>query len=130
MMRAGALLAWVLGLGFGLPGVYGIWFLADRGFVWTFMGFPTYDAGPLFESVGLEPTVPLLVSFLLVCAAEIVVGVMLWQRRRAGALLALGMLPFEFVFWIGFVLPFGPVFGLARSVLVAMALSRGTAAAP
>lgn len=107
MVRAAAVLAWVLGLGFGLPCVYATWFLADRGFVWTFMGFPTYDAGPLFEDVGLETTVPLLVAFLLVCIAEIVVGVMLWQRRRAGALFALGLVPVEFIFWIGLVLPLG-----------------------
>ena len=130
MTRAAAVLAWVLGLGFGLPCVYGIWFLADRGYVWTFMGFPTYDTGPLFQDVGLEPTVPLLVAFLLVCLAEIVLGVMLWQRRRAGAALALGLLPVELMFWIGFVLPFGPVFGLARTVLVAMGWPRRASSAP
>ena len=38
MVRVAALLSWVLGLGFGLPCVYGIWYFADRGYVWTFMG--------------------------------------------------------------------------------------------
>jgi hypothetical protein len=128
-MRSAAVLAWVLGLGFGLPCVYAIWFLADRGFVWTFMGFPTYGEGH-FEDVGLETTVPLLVAFLLVCVAEIVVGVMLWQRRRAGALLALGLVPIEFIFWIGFLLPLGPLAGLARTVLVVVGWRQRASAAP
>lgn len=37
---------------------------------------------------GIETTVPLLAAFVLVCAAEVVVGGMLWQRRRAGIALA------------------------------------------
>jgi hypothetical protein len=76
-MRVSALLTWVLGLGFGLPCVYGIWYFADRGYVWTFMGFPTYGGGP-FEDAGIVTTVPLLVLILLVCMAELVVGWLLW----------------------------------------------------
>jgi hypothetical protein len=121
-MRVAALLTWVLGLGFGLPCVYGIWYFADRGYVWTFMGFPTYGGGP-FEDAGIETTVPLLVLFLLVCIAELVVGWLLWRGQRAGALLALVLLPFEFAFWIGFALPLGPVLGLARTGLVLFSLS-------
>jgi hypothetical protein len=78
-MRVAALLSWVLGLGFGVPCVYGIWYFADRGYVWTFMGFPTYGGGPL-EDAGIETTVSLLVLFLLVCVAELVVGWLLWRR--------------------------------------------------
>ena len=122
MTKLAAVLSWLLGLGFGLPCVYAIWFLADRGRVWTFLGFPTYSQGP-FEDIGLATTVPLLVAFLLVCVAEVVVGWLLWQRRRAGGVLALALLPLEFAFWIGFALPLGPVVGLARTVLLAMAWS-------
>jgi len=120
MMRTAAALAWAAGLGFGLPCIYAIWYLADRGDVWTFLGFPTYGGGP-FEDVGIEITVPLLVVFLLVSAAELVTGWLLWHRRRAGAVLALALLPVEFAFWIGFALPLGPVLGLARTVLVLLA---------
>jgi hypothetical protein len=108
MSKAAALLAWAPGLGFGLPCIYGIWYLADRGHVWTFMGFPTYGGGP-FEGIGVETTVPLLVAFLLVCVAEMVAGWLLWRNQRAGGLLALALLPVEFAFWIGFALPLGPV---------------------
>ena len=67
---------------------------------------------------------PLVVSFLLVCAAELVVGSMLWRNRRAGLVCALTLLPIEVVFWVGFLLPFGPLFGLARTALVLMAWPR------
>jgi hypothetical protein len=45
MMRAAALLAWASGLGFGLPGIYAIWHLLNRGGIATVMGYPTYGEG-------------------------------------------------------------------------------------
>ena len=117
MLKAAAALAFFSGLCFGLPCAYAIWYFADRGDVWTFLGFPTYGGGP-FEDIGIATTVPLLVVFLLVCAAEIAAGWLLWQHRRAGAVLALALLSAESAFWIGFALPFGPVAGLARTALV------------
>jgi hypothetical protein len=117
MMRAAAVLAWFAGLGFGLPCGYAIWYIADRGHVWTFLGFPTYGGGP-FEDIGIQTTVPLLVLFLLVCVAELIAGWRLWHYRRAGAVLALALLPPELAFWIGFDLPAGPALGLARTALV------------
>ena len=115
MWRAAAVLAWIPGLGFGVPGAYAIWYLVDHGTVWTFLGFPTYGGGP-FESIGLDTTVPLLVAFLAVCLAELLLGYLLWIRR--GAVLAYALLPLEFAFWIGFALPIGPIVGLLRTVLV------------
>jgi hypothetical protein len=117
MLKAAAVLAWVTGYGFGLPCVYAIWYFADRGDVWTFLGFPTYGGGP-FEDIGIDTTVPLLVLFFLVCAVEVAAGWLLWRQRRLGAVLALALLPVEFAFWIGFALPFGLVAGLARTALV------------
>jgi hypothetical protein len=108
------------GLGFGVPGVYGTWYYAEHGYVWTFMGFPTYSAGPFFVSAGLDTSVPLLAAFVVVCVVEVVLGVLLWMRRRSGAVLSLALLPLEFAFWIGFVLPFGPVAGIVRTAVVLM----------
>ena len=77
MNRAAGVCSLVLGLGFGLPGVYGAWYYARQGQVWTFLGFPTYGDGP-FERWGFPTNVALLVSFVAVCAAEAAVGVLLW----------------------------------------------------
>jgi hypothetical protein len=110
-----------LGLGFGIPGIIGLRHFAQHGEVWTFMGFPTYGGGP-FERMGLHTSVPLLGALVAVCVAELVVGALLLGGQRSGIWLALGLLPFELVFWIGFALPFGPILGLVRTGLVIWAL--------
>lgn len=117
MMRAAAVLAWVSGVGFGLPGVYAIGHLASRGTIATFLGFPTYGKGT-FERFGIQTSVPLLTGFVLVCALECVGGWLLWSGQRAGAILALMLLPFELVFWVGFSLPYGPVLATVRTALI------------
>lgn len=122
--RAAACFAWVSGLGFGLPAVYGAVHLVRNGDIWQFMGFPTYGRGP-FEKVGLPTTVPLLAGFAAVCGAEVVAGNLLWNRRRAGATLSLALLPFEGAYWLGFALPLGPVLGAARTAAVLRALKAG-----
>lgn len=122
MTRAAAILAWVSGFGFGLPGAFGLrWFIQHRE-VWMFMGFPTYGHGP-FERWGISTNVPLLVGFIAVCAAELAVGVMLWSNAPIGLWLSLALVPFEVAYWIGFALPFGPILGLIRTVLVLIVLS-------
>jgi hypothetical protein len=120
--RAAAILAWLAGLGFGVPAVFGLRYFAQHHEVWTFMGFPTYGGGP-FERRGLSTSVPLLAGFIAVCIAELILGAMLWSGRPIGLWLALALLPFEFLYWIGFALPFGPILGAIRTVLVIIALS-------
>lgn len=115
MTRAAAVLAWISGLGFGLPAVLGLRHFAQHHEVWTFMGFPTYGGGP-FERWGIPTSVPLLAGFVAVCAAEIVVGVLLWSGRSIGLSLAIGLLPFELIYWIGFALPYGPILGAIRTI--------------
>lgn len=107
----------LLGLGFGLPCIFGMVNLARTGEVWTFMGFPTYGGGP-FERMGLPTSATLLAGFLAVCAAEVAVGALIWFDLPGATLVSLMLLPFELFFWIGFALPFGPPLGLARTVLV------------
>jgi len=118
MTRTAAVLAWIAGLGFGLPCVFGIWYFVQRGEVWTFLGFPAYGGGPF------PTTTLLLASFLLVCAVEVVVGGLLWRNRPGAALFSVVLLPVELAFWIGFALPFGPVLGVARTALVLAVLVR------
>lgn len=128
-MRAAAVLAWTPALGFGLPCIYATRYFADHGEVWTFLGFPTYGEGP-FTDIGIETTIGLLAAFLVVCAAELMVGRMLWRGRRAGIISALALLPIELAFWIGFGLPVGAVAGVARTaVIIALLRARGGTAA-
>jgi hypothetical protein len=123
MMKAAAVLAWISGLGFGIPGVMGLRYFAQHHEVWTFMGFPTYGGGP-FENWGIHTSVPLISGFIAVCAAEVLVGFLLWTAKTSGLWMALALLPFEFFYWIGFALPFGPIFGVVRTVLVIVAMAQ------
>jgi len=115
-------LVWILAprLGFGLPAVAGAVHVARTGQVWTFLGFPTYGGGP-FEQIGLSTSVPLLALFALVCVAEVAVGVMLLLGTPHAVTFGYLLLPLEFVFWIGFALPFGPPVGIARTILLLLA---------
>jgi len=115
--RAAGVLAWLAGLGFGLPGVYGLWYFTEHDTVWTFMDFPTYGDGP-FEDIGISTSVPLLAGFVAVCAAELVIGVLLWAGTPRAWWLSLVLLPAELFYWIGFALPIGLLLGLARAAVV------------
>jgi hypothetical protein len=120
MLAAAALCSIVLGMGFGLPGVFGAVHFARTGQIWTFMGFPTYGGGP-FERIGLATSVPLLLGFVLVCLAEVVVGVILVLNVSRATTLSYALLPFELAYWIGFALPFGPPLGILRAILLLLA---------
>lgn len=51
----------------------------------------------------------------------VISGWLLWKLRKTGAVLNLGILPMEAVFWIGFALPIPWLFGIARVALVCLA---------
>jgi len=117
MLRAASVLLVIAGLGFGLPCLPAIRAAAADRPVPTLFGFPAYGHGP-FERRGIKSSVPLLVAFLVVCLAECVAGVLLWNGHKSGALLALALLPAGGVFWWGFALPFGPILALASAALM------------
>lgn len=123
MLKVAAGFAWLSGLGFGLPGVYATWHFARHHEIWRFMGFPAYGEGVFERVFGLRTNLPLLLAFVAVCAAECVMGWLLWGGRTSGAVLALALLPVELIFWVGFSLPFGPVLALVRTGLVIVAWS-------
>lgn len=124
MTRAAGVLAVILGLGFGVPGAIGARYFARHGEVWQFLGFPTYGGGP-FERAGIPTTVGLLVGFVVVCAAEVALGVLLLANWQPALWLSLALLPVELAFWFGFALPYGFVLGLARVGLTVAVLLRG-----
>jgi hypothetical protein len=120
MLQVAGVLSWLLGLGFGIPGVLGIRHFAQTGHVWELWGFPTYGGGP-FEHLGVQTNVPLLGAFVAVCVAELVTGTMLLAGAPGAVAASWVLLPFELVFWIGFALPLGPVVALVRTALVLLA---------
>lgn len=123
MTRTVGVLAVLVGLGFGVPGVFGVRHLAEHHEIWELLGFPTYGEGP-FERAGIATTVPLLLGFVLVCAAEAGIGVLLLADWHPALWLSLAILPFELAYWTGFALPFGFVLGTARVGLTVAVLLR------
>jgi hypothetical protein len=65
--------------------------------------------------------IALLLVYSVLVLAAVLSGWLLWRERKAGAVLNLGLLPMEAVFWIGFALPVPWLFGIARLALVSMA---------
>jgi hypothetical protein len=117
MRIAAAVCSLILGLGFGIPGAIGAVHFARTHEVWTFLGFPTYGRG-LFEKWGVETSTALIIGFVVVCLAEVALGVMILADAPGTKVFGIALLPFEFVYWVGFALPFGPPLGIARSVLL------------
>ena len=114
MLKIASVSSWFLGLGFGLPCIYGIWNLMKGNGIAYVMGFPTYGHGP-FEKIGVSTSGPLMVGFLLVCILECVTGWSLWTNDKGGAVLSFAIIPIELLFYIGFALPFGPPLVIIRS---------------
>lgn len=117
MKVAAAVCSLMLGVGFGLPGIFGALHLSRTGEVWKFLGFPTYGNGP-FERWGVPTSVALIAGFVLVCVAELVLGGMILADAPGTKAVAIALLPFELAYWVGFALPFGPPLGIARTILL------------
>ena len=67
---------------------------------------------------GIPTSVALLGGFVLVCVAELFLGVMILVDAPGTKALAVALLPFEFFYWVGFALPLAPPAGIARTVLL------------
>jgi len=116
-IRVAAILLWINAVGFGvfcLPAIRNVWMGRELPIV---MGFKAYGGGP-FERIGLQSSVGLLAAFLLVCIGEGVAGWLLWGGHKAGAILALALLPLGALFWWGFALPVGPALAIASTILI------------
>lgn len=77
-----------------------------------------------------QPAAGCVSAFLVVCIAEVVLAVLLWTGAPHAAAASYALLPVEAAFWVGFALPFGPVLGMARTVLVLAATRRGRTTPP
>lgn len=115
--RSAAALAAAAGLGFGIPGIYGLHHFVQTGDVWMFAGFPTYGEGP-FENIGLDTSTPLLAGFVVVCVAEVGLAAALWRGAPRSTIFSHSLLPVELAYWWGYALPFGFLFGISRTALL------------
>ena len=73
--------------------------------------------GP-FESLGIDALIVMGIIFVVVSAMRFLAAYWLWQSRRDGAVLGLILLGLSTIFWYGFVLPLGPLLGVAELVLL------------
>ena len=81
------------------------------------MGFPAYGGGP-FERFGIPTTPSLIVGFLFVCLVECIAGYKLWGGQKAGAIIAISLLPAGAIYWWGFALPIPPILAIIRTLLL------------
>lgn len=121
--RAASVLLWIVAVGWGLPGLWLLWWLVYRGRlpVLPVIGIP--NGGPFYFSVSTPVFGVLLAGSVVLGLVQAKVAALLWANRRSGAILQFALLPVEAVFWYGFALPLPPVFALARMVLTARAWS-------
>lgn len=119
--RTAAVATWAYAAMFGVPAVPVALFLANKGRLPSLWGLFDMYAGPWSSRFGDDRVVALLLVYFGLVLAAVFSGWLLWEMRKAGALLNLGLLPAEAVFWIGFALPLPWLFGIARVALVALA---------
>jgi hypothetical protein len=119
--RTAAWVTWAYGAMFGVPAVPVAVFLAENGRLPSLWGLFDMYGGPWSSSFPDDRVVTLLVAYAGLVLAAVYSGWLLWQSRKAGAVLNLALLPLEAVFWIGFALPVPWLFAVARVALVARA---------
>jgi hypothetical protein len=103
---------WVIGL---IPTLYYA-FINDR--LPTLAGIRLLD-GP-FEKLGVESLIVAGIGFTMVSALKILAGYWLWNSRMDGAVFEVILLGLSAIFWYGFELPLGPLFGIIQVVLLAL----------
>lgn len=119
--RTAALVTWADAAMFGVPAAPVALFLAEEGRLPSLWGLFDMYAGPWSSQVADHRVIALLLAYSGLELTTVWSGWLLWERRKAGAVLNLGLLPVEAVFWIGFALPVPWLFGIARVALVFLA---------
>jgi hypothetical protein len=119
--RIASVVTWVYAAGFGLATIPVAAFLLRRGRLRVFLGLFESYGGPWSARVSHATFVVLLMTFLAVNLVAALAAWLLWGGSKAGALIAVALLPVEAVFWVGFALPIPWLLGVARVVLIALA---------
>lgn len=119
--RIAAVLTWVYAAGFGLPAIPVATFLLRHRRLPVFAGlFETYG-GPWYPRLQPRTFTVLLMAFLVLTLVAAWTAWLVWSGSKAGAVLALVLLPIEAVFWVGFALPLPWLIGMARVVFIVLA---------
>jgi hypothetical protein len=119
--RIAAVLTWVYSGGFGLPTVLAAIFLLRYGRLPVFAGLFEIYGGPWYARLQTRTFMMLLMAFLIVTLVAAWAAWLLWNGSKAGAVLALVLLPIEAVFWVGFALPIPWLIGVGRVAYLALA---------
>ena len=119
--RTAAAVTWAYAAMFGVPAVPVAIYLAEKGRLPSLWGLFDMYAGPWSSSFADDRVIGLLLVYSGLVLAAVFSGWLLWQMRKAGAVLNLVLLPAEAVFWVGFALPVPWLFAIARVALVASA---------
>lgn len=88
-----------------------------------FLGFRSFG-GPFSEALGVDMMVPLLLTFVIVNSLKVLAAYWLWQLRIEGAVLGLILIGVSSIYWYGFLIPGGPILGVAEVVLIILVWSR------
>jgi len=113
--RTAALVTWTYAAMFGVPAVPVAIFLADKGRLPSLWGLFDMYAGPWSTRFADDRVIALLLVYFGLVLAAVWSAWLLWETRKAGAVLNLGLLPVEAVFWVGFASPFPGCSGLRES---------------
>lgn len=119
--RIAAVLTWVYSAGFGLSTIPVAIFLLRHRRLPVFAGLFESYGGPWSARLQPRTFTVLLMAFLVVTLVAAWTAWLVWNGSKAGAVLALVLLPIEAVFWIGFALPIPWLIGVARVVYVVLA---------
>ena len=119
--RIAAVLTWVYAAGFGLSTIPVAMYLLRRGRLPVFAGLFESYGGPWSARLQPRPFTVLLMAFLIVTLVAAWAAWLLWNGSKAGAVLALVLLPVEAAFWVGFALPIPWLVGVARVAYIALA---------
>jgi hypothetical protein len=103
---------WIVGV---IPTLY---YALSNGRLPILAGIPLL-AGP-FEKLGLNNLIVAGIGYVMVSALKILAAYWLSASRMDGAVLEVILLGLSAIFWYGFALPLGPVFGVVQVVLLAL----------
>ncbi len=104
---------WVVGL---IPTLY---FAFINGRLPTLGGIRLLG-GP-FEKLGMESLIVAGILYTMVSAMKFLAAYWLGSARKEGAVLEIILLGLSAIFWYGFALPLGPLFGIIQVVLMVLA---------